>query len=91
MVLYVLGCILSALSGAGLPSFVFIIGYIIDSFNPTTPPDEMMDMIELMAIIFVVIGAGLWIVTFCYYSFFIQFSERVSKKIKIAYLRAILL
>lgn len=86
----IFGGVLACVAGAGLPSFVFLIGYIIDSFNPNTSPDDMIKTIKLMSWIFTVIGAGLWIITFFYYTAFIIFSERVTKRTRIKYLESIL-
>jgi ATP-binding cassette subfamily B (MDR/TAP) protein 1 len=86
----IFGYLLASLAGAGLPSFVFLIGYILDSFNPNTSAEEQMDTVSLMSMLFVLIGAALWLFSFGYYTLFIIFSERVGKKIRLRYLRAIL-
>ncbi len=81
----------SCLSGLGMPSFVFLIGNILDSFNSyETPPDEMLDNIKRLSGIFTLIGVFLWITTYINFAFLYIFSERVAKKTRVKYLEAIL-
>eukprot|EP00349_Pseudokeronopsis_sp_Brazil_P012014 CAMPEP_0202979166 /NCGR_PEP_ID=MMETSP1396-20130829/85396_1 /ASSEMBLY_ACC=CAM_ASM_000872 /TAXON_ID= /ORGANISM="Pseudokeronopsis sp., Strain Brazil" /LENGTH=67 /DNA_ID=CAMNT_0049718479 /DNA_START=6 /DNA_END=209 /DNA_ORIENTATION=- len=36
----------AVLAGLGMPAFVFIFGDILDAFDPTEDPDEMLDTIN---------------------------------------------
>lgn len=86
----VFGYILAILAGAGLPSFVFLIGYILDSFNPNESQGDQYDTISFMCLLFVIIGLAIWILSFGYYTMFIIYSESVAKKVRLSYLKAIL-
>jgi hypothetical protein len=85
-----IGWVSAAMTGLGLPSFVFLIGDIINSFNPSNGPEEMLKKIKLIAWIEVVIGAGIWILSYIYFSFLLMSSELITKKIRIAYVEAVL-
>ena len=89
-VIMIFGWIMACIAGCSMPSFVFLIGYILDSFSPDVPQDEKDDTINLMSLIFVLIGLGSWILSFFYYTAFIVFSERIIKKTRLHYLRSIL-
>jgi ATP-binding cassette subfamily B (MDR/TAP) protein 1 len=73
-----------------MPSFVFLIGNILDSFNSTTDPDVMLSNIKRLSGIFGLIGIFLWITTYINFAFLYIFSERVAKKTRVKYLEAIL-
>jgi hypothetical protein len=85
-----IGWVSAAMTGLGLPSFVFLIGDIINSFNPSNGPEEMLKKIKLIAWVEVVIGAGIWILSYIYFSFLLMSSELITKKIRIAYVEAVL-
>ena len=84
-----IGWIAACITGLGLPSFVFLIGNVINSFDPSKT-DGLLDKIKTLAIIFTCIGVGIWIFSYIFYSFLTITSERMIKTIKIAYLEAIL-
>lgn len=84
------GWISAMITGCGMPSFVFLIGNVIDSFKPTTSPDETVDTISLMSLIFTLVGIAVWIFSLVMYSFLLMFSERVVKKTRTKYLTSIL-
>lgn len=82
-----IGWLAAMLAGCGMPSFVFLIGDVIDSFDPyKNTPDEMLDTISFMSFLFTMVGIGVWIFSYINYSFLLMFSERVAKKIRVAYL-----
>lgn len=85
-----IGWISSMIAGLGMPSFVFLIGDVIDSFNMTTDPEDMIDTISLMSLIFSLVGVAVWITCYISYAFLLMFSERVAKKTRIKYLEAII-
>lgn len=86
-----IGWISACVSGLGMPSFVFLIGDIIDSFDPSkNTPEDMIDTISLMSLIFTLIGILVLVFSYFNYAFLLMFSERVAKKTKIRYLEAIL-
>jgi ATP-binding cassette subfamily B (MDR/TAP) protein 1 len=69
---------------------VFLIGDVIDAFGPTVTPEEALRQIEKICIIFVGIGLGILLFGYIFYAFLLIFSERVAKRTRIAYLRAII-
>lgn len=86
-----IGWLSSSITGLGMPSFVFLIGNVIDSFNPnTTTKEEMLDTISQMSLIFSCVGVAIWITSYISYSSLLIFSERVTKKTRAKYLEAIL-
>lgn len=90
MTLAYVGWIASSIAGLGMPTFVFLIGDIIDSFNPTTKPEDMLDTISTMCLIFTCVGIAVWIFSYLDYCFLLMFSERIARKTRIAYLESIL-
>ena len=69
-----------------MPSFVFLIGDVIDSFSPTTKPEDTVETISRMSLIFTLVGFAVWLFSYFLYSFLLLFSERVVKKIRVKYL-----
>ncbi len=85
------GWVASAIAGFGMPSFVFLIGDVINSFNSgTTTPEEMLSTIRRMSLIFLGVGIAVWIASYVSYAFLLIFSERVIKKTRVKYLESIL-
>lgn len=83
----IIGWISAIIAGCGMPSFVFLIGDVIDSFDPSkASPQKMIDTISFMSFLFTMVGIGVWITSYIDYAFLLMFSERVAKKIRIAYL-----
>ena len=90
-VLMVIGWISSSIAGLGMPSFVFLIGNVIDSFDPSkNTPDEMLSTISLMSLIFLCVGIAIWIFSYINFSFLLMSSERTATKIRVAYLESLL-
>lgn len=75
------------INGLGLPSFTFLYGQIIDAFGDAT---TMLDNIKHMAIILLIIGGAIWITSYIYFTCSMILAERIGKKTRVAYLRAIL-
>ncbi len=73
-----------------MPSFVFLIGDIIDSFKPTTKVDDTIATVSKMSLIFTLVGLAVWLFSYLMYSTLLLFSDRVTKKIRTKYLEAIL-
>jgi len=83
----IIGWLSAVVAGCGMPSFVFLIGDVIDSFDPyKVSKDEMLDTISFMSFLFTMVGIGVWITSYIDYAFLLMFSERVAKRIRIAYL-----
>jgi ATP-binding cassette subfamily B (MDR/TAP) protein 1 len=89
--LLVIGWIAASITGLGLPSFVFLMGNIVDSFNPlTSNPDKMLHMISRIAYIFACVGAGIWVFAYIYFSLLLMASEKIASRTRVIYLEAIL-
>ena len=85
-----MGLISACISGLGLPSFVFLEGNVINSFDPSVSRDEALkNMLEILYI-YIGIGSGVWILSYLFYSKLIIFSERVAKTTRREYLRSVL-
>lgn len=74
----VFGHIFSAITGASLPVFSFLMGNVFDSFGPATSREEQMDTVRNITIIFVFIGIGVWVCSYIYWYLLLSFSLRVS-------------
>ena len=75
-----IGWICAAITGTGMPSFVFLIGDVIDSFKPTNTVESTLNTISKMSLIFTLVGVAIWITSLIMYSLLLLFSERVVKK-----------
>ena len=84
------GWISAMITGCGMPSFVFLIGDVIDSFKPTTTLDDTVKTISTMSLIFTLVGFAVWLASYSMYTLLLMFSERVVKKTRTQYLKAIL-
>lgn len=90
-ILLYIGWLAAALTGFGLPSFILLLGDVIDSFGSSTKNKyEQLDEIKKITIIITFIGVGIWITSYIFYGFLLLFSEKVARRTKVAYLRAIL-
>ena len=82
----VVGWVAAGIAGCGMPSFVFLIGNVIDSFDTTRAgPEEMLDTISFMSLLFTCIGIAVWIFSYVNYACLLIFSEKVAFKTRIAY------
>lgn len=50
----------------------------------------MLDKIKMLSIIFVIVGCGMYVFSFIYYSFLLISSEKIARRTKVAYIDAIL-
>ena len=80
----------ACITGLGLPSFVFLMADVINAFGPSVTPEEALEELEWVCLLMIIIGIGIWIFGYFFYAFLLIFSERVAKRIKVAYLSAIL-
>ena len=85
-----MGLVSAALCGLGLPSFVFLFGDIADSFEGNMNPDQILDSITRVAKILSIIGLGVWLGSYLFFTFLVIASERIGLKTKIRYLKSIL-
>lgn len=46
-----LGWVFAALTGIGLPAFAFLMGDILNAFDPATSKEDMLDTISFIALI----------------------------------------
>ena len=68
-VLMYIGWTSAVVTGVGIPSSVFLIGGIIDSFDPTNSLNATIRTTSIMCIIQSVIGIIVWVLGFVMYSF----------------------
>jgi ATP-binding cassette, subfamily B (MDR/TAP), member 1 len=85
--LMVLGYLTAIITGIGLPSFVFLFGDIVDEFGKS---GNIIKVITPICIELVIIGSIMWVTSYFYFTFLVIMSERLGRKTRIAYLRAIL-
>ncbi len=88
--LFIGGMTSSILCGLGLPSFVFLFGDIADSFEGFMPPDEILDRITNVAKLLTIIGLGVWLFSYFFFTMMQISSESIGAKTKVAYLKSIL-
>ena len=89
--LLIVGWIAAAITGLGMPSFVFLIGSVIDSFNVAdATPLQMVNTVSQMSLIFTCVGIGVWIFSFLNYACLMMASEKIGQKTRMKYLEAIL-
>lgn len=81
------GYTMSILTGLGLPSFVFLMGDIV---NSSTGGGNFVDALSPTCLQLTIIGAAIWVSSYFYYAFLVIMAERIGKKTRVAYLRAIL-
>lgn len=82
------GYLSAIIAGIGLPSFVFLFGDIVDSFGPTST--DIVGSISIVCLAMALIGVAIWITSYIYVTSLITMSERVGKKTRVAYLKAVL-
>ena len=85
-----MGLIFACITGLGLPSFIFLVGDVINSFDPSVSRAEALKTMLKILYIFIGIGSGVWILSYLFYSKLIIFSERVAKTTRREYLRSVL-
>ena len=82
-----MGYFMSVVTGLGLPSFVFLFGDVVDSFGKNF---DIVAAIRPIAIELTIIGAFIWLTSYFYFAFLVMVSERIGRKTRVAYLKAIL-
>jgi len=90
--LYV-GSFAAMLTGVGLPASIYLFGDAINSFTDLTKPDaieHMLSTVRRIAIIFTSVGLGMWFTSYIYFTFLLIFAQRVLRKLRLVYLKAIL-
>jgi len=84
------GWLAAIITGAALPSFVFLMGDLVDSFDPTEGPASTLDSVKRLAAILSGIGLAIWITSHIYYTMLLIYSTTVTRKIRVEYLKKIL-
>lgn len=85
-ILMTVGFCSAAATGAGMPSMVFLMGNIFDSFQAAS----VLDSVKTTIITLAIIGAVVWVMTYVYFVSLVIMAERVGKKTRVHYLSAIL-
>ena len=70
-----IGWFASGLAGVGIPSFVFVIAEVIDSFNSSVSADEMLTTIRKSSLIFFGVGIGVWLAAYASFTLLLIISE----------------
>jgi hypothetical protein len=83
----IIGYLFAIITGACLPLFVFLFGDMVDEFG--VKPD-IVSTVDPICIKLVVIGSFVWVTSYLYFSFLVMMSEKIGKKTRVAYLKAIL-
>lgn len=86
----IIGWICACVTGLGLPGFVFLFRDIINSFNPANGPEATLDAIKRVCFIMVMLGIGIWIFSYLYYTMLLLFSDSIGYKIRVKYVESIL-
>jgi ATP-binding cassette subfamily B (MDR/TAP) protein 1 len=87
-VLMCLGYIFSIASGIGTPSFAYLLGDIMVNF--TDPNLDLIEGIKPIIFRFIGVGVGMFITAYFYSIFLAIMAERIGKKTRVAYFKAIL-
>lgn len=84
------GWISSILTGFAMPAFVFLMGDIIDAFDPSMSAEDTID--EITKLVYIMLGLGVitWIFSYLTFALLLIFSEVVAFKTRVRYLEAIL-
>lgn len=85
-----LGWICAGICGFGMPSFVFLIGNVIDSFTPAASTGDTLAQINQLSLIFTLIGLGIWFISYVMYACLLISSERTVRATRTEYLKTIL-
>jgi len=84
----IIGTLCAMAYGTVLPLFSLIFGGLIDAFNKST--DEVYDQIKGLCLYLVYIAIAAFILAFCQNAFWMLAGERQARRIREAYLKAIL-
>lgn len=87
-VLLFLGYFFSFASGIGMPSFSYLLGDVMVNF--TDPNIDLLEGIKPVIYRFVGVGCGMFLSAYFYYIFLAIMAERIGKKTRVAYFKAIL-
>jgi len=73
-----------------MPSFVFLMGDVLDGYNPNADKLHSLQIMGTLCIIFTGIGLGTWLFAYLFFGFMMIFSEKVTRRTRLHYLRHIL-
>ena len=86
MALFYVGHFFAALTGGAIPLFMLVFGDTIEAFDPSKTSEETMDVVNNMMVIFISIGAAVWVSGYIYYVLLLTFAQRNSRRIKEQYI-----
>lgn len=81
------GYFFAIITGIGIPSFTYLFGDVINDFGGG---GTLQDTINPLALKMTIIGGIMFVTSYLYFVFLVIMSERIGKKTRVAYLRAIL-
>ena len=82
-----IGWIFAGITGLGMPSFAFIFGDILNAFDPQ---EDTLDLMKRIGLIMTCIGVGIWVLSYVYYAALLVTSEKIVRKTRTEYVKAIL-
>ena len=85
-----IGWVFAGMSGAVLPSFIFMLGPVFDSFGPSQSKEDSLDSVSLLAGIIGCLAVVVWITSYLQHSFLTKGSIQITNRIRNAYLSAVL-
>lgn len=88
--LFYLGGVAAFVAGAAMPSMALLFGDLTDTFNPANTEADPLDEIARIAIIFLVIGLGAWLLSYIFFAFFLTIAAKTAAQFKVHYLSSIL-
>ena len=77
------GTLCSIIFGAGMPGFSFFMGEMINGLGDATSGE--MDSFKDSALLFLILGFVMWVVSWCQITLWSLFAHRVAFKTRMAY------
>jgi len=85
-----IGWIFAGITGAVIPSFIFMLGPVFDSFGPGQSKEDSLNSVGLFAGIIGCLAVGVWITSYMQHAFLTKGSILITNRIRNAYLSAVL-
>lgn len=78
------------ISGVLYPAVAIVMGDIINTFDPRNTPEDQLDEMKRIMVIFLIVGIISWISTYMYFAFFQHVAENISYNLRAIYLEKLL-
>lgn len=86
----IFGVIGAILAGVLYPCVAIVMGEIVDTFDPSNTPEDMLEDMKWLLTIFLIIGILSWITTYMYFAFSQHVAENISYNLRAIYLEKLL-